>query len=214
MAVIPPSATAAPGAASPAAGGLDPQAAAANAANAKRAAAVAAASRKGGKSGVVLISSLGLFAMLAIGPGSPSLLVFMVIALAPTVAAVLTDKDPEKHAAIAVGAMTLGAMIPLVLGQFTAKPSSGYNVLRDPFAWLSVYAAAGIGWAIHSAVPAVTVFLSDLRADWRRKDLLKLQDDLAEEWGQEVKGRRPSPRKTRRRSRSQALRRRPASSAA
>ncbi|MBM3540041.1 MAG: hypothetical protein FJX55_19710 [Alphaproteobacteria bacterium] len=189
MAVIPP--TAAPAApAAPGAGGLDPQAAAANAANAKRAAAIAAQSRKGGKSGMVLISSLGLFAMLAIGLGSPSLLVFMIIALAPTVAAILTDKDPEKHAAIAVGAMTLGAMIPLVLGQFTAKPSSGYNVLRDPFAWLSVYAAAGIGWGIHAAVPAISVFLSDMRADWRRKDLVKLQDDLADEWGQEVIGKK------------------------
>lgn len=197
MAVIPPAAAdaGAPAAAPPtagAAGGLDPQAAAANAANAKRAAMVAAQSQKGGKSGVVLISSLGLFAMVAIGLGSPSLLVFMLIALMPTLGAVLTDKDPEKHAAIAVGAMTLGAMIPLVLGQFTAKPSSGYSVLRDPFAWLTVYGAAGVGWAIHSTVPAVTVFLSDMRAEWRRKDLLKLQDELAEEWGPEVVGRKKS----------------------
>ena len=186
MAVIPPAATTT----APAAGGLDPQAAALNAANAKRAAAVAAQSQKAGKSGMILITSLGLFAMLAIGLGSPSLLVFMIIALAPTIAAVLTDKDPEKHSAIAVGAMSLGAMIPLVLGQFTAKPSSGYNVLRDPFAWLSVYGAAGIGWAIHAAVPSVTVFLSDMRAEWRRKDLLKLQDELAEEWGPEVIGKK------------------------
>ena len=164
--------------------------AAANAANAKRAALIAAQSHKGGKSGMVLISSLGLFAMVAIGLGSPSLLVFMIIALMPTLGAILTDKDPEKHAAIAVGAMTLGAMIPLVLGQFTAKPSSGYSVLRDPFAWLTVYGAAGIGWGIHSAVPAITVFLSDMRAEWRRKDLLKLQDELAEEWGQEVIGKK------------------------
>lgn len=197
MAVIPPAAAdaGAPAAAPPtagAAGGLDPQVAAANAANAKRAAMVAAQSQKGGKSGVVLISSLGLFAMVAIGLGSPSLLVFMLIALMPTLGAVLTDKDPEKHAAIAVGAMTLGAMIPLVLGQFTAKPSSGYSVLRDPFAWLTVYGAAGVGWAIHSTVPAVTVFLSDMRAEWRRKDLLKLQDELAEEWGPEVVGRKKS----------------------
>jgi hypothetical protein len=185
MAVIPPASAPAP-----AAGGLDPQAAAQNAANAKRAALIAAQTQKGGKSGMVLLISLGLFAMLAIGLGSPSLLVFMVIALAPTIAAVLTDKDPEKHSAIAVGAMTLGAMIPLVLGQFTAKPSSGYNVLRDPFAWLSVYGAAGIGWGIHTAVPSITVFLSDMRADWRRKDLLRLQDELAEEWGQEVIGKK------------------------
>lgn len=189
MAVIPPTATATP-AAPAGAGGLDPQAVAANAANAKRAAMIAAQAHKGGKSGMILIVSLGLFAMLAIGLGSPSLLVFMVIALAPTLGAYLTDKDPEKHSAIAVGAMSLGAMIPLVLGQFTAKPSSGYNVLRDPFAWLSVYGAAGIGWVIHSTIPTITVFLSDLRADWRRKDLLKLQEELAQEWGQEVVGKK------------------------
>jgi len=156
------------------------------AANAKTAAAVAATAKKGGTSGMVLIIGLGVIAMLAIGLGSPSLLIFMIIALGPTIGAALVDKDPEKHSAIAVGAMSLAAMIPLVLGQFTAKSGSGYHVLRDPFAWLSVYGAAGVGWAIHQAVPAVTVMLSDLRAEWRRKDLLKLQDDLVEEWGAEV----------------------------
>ncbi len=176
MAVIPPSETPA---------GANPTAAMA-AANAKTAAAVAAQAHKGGKSGMILIVSLGLFAMLAIGLGSPSLLIFMIIALGPTVGAGLADRDPEKHAAIAVGAMSLAAMIPLVLSQFTAKSGSGYYVLYDPFAWLSVYGAAGVGWAIHAVVPAVTVTLSDLRAEWRRKDLLKLQDDLQEEWGPEV----------------------------
>jgi hypothetical protein len=177
MAVIPPTAS------GPAAPNTQAQIAAANA---KTAAAVAAQARKGGKSGMVLIIGLGLFAMLAIGLGSPSLLVFMIIALGPTIGAALHDKDPEKHSAIAVGAMSLAAMIPLVLAQFTAKTGSGYHVLRDPFAWLSVYGAAGIGWGIHAAVPAITVMLSDLRAEWRRKDLLKLQDDLVEEWGPEV----------------------------
>lgn len=176
MAVIPPTS----GAAAP-----NPQAQMA-AANAKQAAAVAAQARKGGKSGMVLVIGLGLFAMMAIGLGSPSLLVFMIIGLGPTIGAALVDKDPERHAAIAVGAMSLAAMIPVVLGQLTAKAGSGYHVLGDPFAWLSVYGAAGIGWAIHSAVPAITVMLSDLRAEWRRKDLLKLQEDLVAEWGPEV----------------------------
>lgn len=155
-------------------------------ANAKTAAAAAAAARRDRKGFVWLMGSLGLFAMLAIGLGSPSLLLFMIVALGPTIGAALIDKDPEKHSAIAVGAMSLGAMIPLVLGQFTARPGSGYNVLFDAFAWLTVYGAASIGWAIHAAVPAMAVSLTELRTEWRKRELKKQQEQLVEEWGPEV----------------------------
>src|SRR3954470_2160321 len=96
-----------------------------------------------GKSVVWLIGGLGTVAALAIGLGSPTLLAFMIVGLAPTIATALVDTDPEKHSAIAVGSMSLGAMIPKVLGQLTAPASSGYSVLGDPFAWLLVYGAAG-----------------------------------------------------------------------
>ena len=139
-----------------------------------------------GKSIMVLLWGLGLFAMLAIGLGSPTLLAFMIIGFGPTIAAGLIDNDPERHSAIAVGAMSLGAMIPLTLGQLTARPGSNYSVLFDPFAWLTVYGAAAIGWAVHATVPVLVVMMSDMRADWRRKELQKLQESLVEEWGQEV----------------------------
>jgi len=146
-----------------------------------------------GKSVMWLLYGLGGFAMIAVGLGSPSLLMFMIIGFGPTIAAGLIDRDPERHAAIAVGAMSLGAMIPLILGQFTEKATSHYSVLFDPFAWLTVYAAAGIGWAVHTTVPVVIVMLSDMRADWRRKELLKLQESLVEEWGDEVTSKRREP---------------------
>jgi hypothetical protein len=182
-------ATPQPAAAGPAA---PAPAAAAAAANAKATAAAAAAARRDRKGFMWLISSLGIFAMLAIGMGSPSLLLFMIVGLGPTIGAVLVDKDPEKHLAIAVGAMSLAAMIPLVLGQFTARPGSGYNVLFDPFAWLTVYGAASIGWGIHAAVPAISVSITEFRTDWRKRDLKKQQDDLVEEWGPEVQPKKKS----------------------
>jgi len=139
-----------------------------------------------GKSVVWLMGGLGLLAMVAIGLGSPTLLMFMMIGFGPTFAAAAIDRDPERHQAIAVGAMSLGAMIPMVLGQLTARPGSGYSVLTDPFAWLIVYGAAGIGWAVHTSVPVLIVMVSDMRNDWKRKELQKLQESLVEEWGQEV----------------------------
>lgn len=139
-----------------------------------------------GKSVMWLLMSLGVFAMLAIGLGSPTLLMFMIIGFGPTIAAGLIDRDPERHAAIAVGAMSLGAMIPLILGQLTARPGSQYSVLSDPFAWLTVYGAAAIGWAVHTVVPVLVVMMSDMRAEWRRKELVKIQESLVDEWGQEV----------------------------
>ena len=88
--------------------------------------------------------------------------------------------------AIAVGAMSLAAMIPKVLSQLTAPPSSGYTVLGDPFAWLFVYGAAAVGWAIHSFLPPLFQMVSDMRAEWMRRDLMELQESLAKEWGPEV----------------------------
>lgn len=139
-----------------------------------------------GKSVIWLLGSLGGFAMIAIGLGSPTMLMFMIIGFGPTIAAGLIDRDPERHAAIAVGAMSLGAMIPLILGQLTQRSGSQYSVLFDPFAWLTVYGAAAIGWAVHTTVPVVVVMISDMRAEWRRKELQKLQESLVDEWGQEV----------------------------
>lgn len=159
---------------------------AATAPNTKAAAAAAASARRDRKGFIWLIGSLGIFAMLAIGLGSPTLLLFMMVALGPTIGAALIDKDPEKHSAIAVGAMSLAAMIPLVLGQLTARSGSGYSVLFDPFAWLTVYGAASVGWAIHAAVPYIAVTITELRTDWRKKELRKQQEQLVEEWGPEV----------------------------
>ncbi|HEX9463797.1 MAG TPA: hypothetical protein VGB82_14455 [Alphaproteobacteria bacterium] len=146
-----------------------------------------------GKSVVWLLGGLGGFAMVAIGLGSPTLLVFMIIGFAPTVAAGLIDRDPERHAAIAVGAMSLGAMIPMILGQLTARSGSGYSVLSDPFAWLTVYGAAAIGWAVHTTVPVIVVMFSDMRAEWRRRELQKRQEELVEEWGDEVTSKKTPP---------------------
>lgn len=154
--------------------------------NAKVAAANAAAARRDRKGFIWMIGSLGLFALLAIGLGSPTLLVFMLVALGPTIGAALIDKDPEKHSAIAVGAMSLAAMIPLVLGQLTVRAGSGYSVLFDPFAWLTVYGAASVGWAIHAGVPYIMVSITEFRTDWRKRELRKQQEQLAEEWGPEV----------------------------
>ena len=148
----------------------------------------------GGKSTIWLIGGLAFLAALAIGLGSPTLLVFMLIGFAPTIASGVIDTDAEKHGAIAVGAMSLAAMIPLVLDQLTARNSS-YTVLGDPFAWLMVYGASGVGWGIHTATPAITVALSNFRADWRRDELKKLQETLTEEWGPEVvTSPKPAPR--------------------
>lgn len=148
-----------------------------------------------GKTVMWLLWGLALFAVLAIGLGSPTLLMFMIIGFGPTIAAGLIDRDPERHAAIAVGAMSLGAMIPLILGQLTARSSSHYSVLFDPFAWLTVYGAAAIGWAVHTTVPVVVVMISDMRAEWRRRELEKVQQSLVEEWGQEVTSKRAEARR-------------------
>jgi hypothetical protein len=143
------------------------------------------AKRQGGGSGIVWIVITGLGVALA--ALKLPLLLLLLGGLAPAAVAAVVDADPDKRAAITVGALTVGPMSGYLLDILT-QPSGGWGVVRDAFAWLVIYGAAAVGWAVYTFVPVVVAFGLEQQATWRAHQLRKRQEALVAAWGPEVAG--------------------------
>jgi hypothetical protein len=115
----------------------------------------------------------------------PVVAMFIGAGLAPTLTAALIDRDPEKHAAVSVGALNVAGLSPYVIRMFT-YPGAAQQMMSDMFVWFVVYAAAAVGWGFYIGFPVIAVRLADLRAEWRARDLKRRQEKLIEDWGPEV----------------------------
>ncbi|MBI3453720.1 MAG: hypothetical protein HY057_12995 [Rhodospirillales bacterium] len=113
---------------------------------------------------------------------SPPLFLFALGGFAPTIVALIVDRDPEKYAAISVGALSVAAMLPYGIDTL----AKNRPILNDVYAWLVVYGAAAIGWAIYIVMPSLAVVLADLGVDMRQRELRRRQETLIKEWGPEV----------------------------
>jgi hypothetical protein len=134
-------------------------------------------------------AGVGVLATLAwLGWNVPWLCVFFIAGMLPTLAALVTDTGREKHDAIAVGTLSAGAMLPSILdGLATAGRTGGREILANPFAWFSVYAAAVFAYALCWLFPIVVNGIYENRAQARLRALQRRQQNLIAEWGDGVR---------------------------
>jgi hypothetical protein len=136
-------------------------------------------------------SSASLLAVLALGfafiLGLYSLhnLYFAVLALIPAIFAAVIEPRGQRAAAISIGILTLGTVVPLVLGSMTSH--SGRDLLISSLAWAYVGGAVLGGVAIYMALPAGAMWRHDRRAKRRVQELRARQRKIEEEWGTEVR---------------------------
>jgi hypothetical protein len=142
---------------------------------------------KAGKSriGMAFAWISALVIILVLVTTAPAVAMFVGAGLAPTLAAALIDRDPEKFAAISVGALNLAGLSPYVVRMFVS-PGAAQMMMSDMFVWLVIYGAAAMGWGLYMGCPIIAVRLADLRAEWRVRELKRRQESLAEDWGPEV----------------------------
>jgi hypothetical protein len=114
--------------------------------------------------------------------------VILMVGLIPTVVALLIDRDPDKTAAITVGAMNLCGVLPFLLDLWKHHHTmpAALHTISDPLSWLVMYGAAGVGWVLYFTIPPVVVNFEVLRSESRIEDLLRQKRELIEEWGPEV----------------------------
>ena len=136
-----------------------------------------------------LTAAAGVLAVIAwLAWTVPWLWLFVVAGLLPTLAAYVVDSSREKSEVVAVGTLSVSAMLPFLLDGLTqASSSAGREVLGSPFAWLAVYAAAAFAYAMSWIFPISIHAVYEARAGARLRYLLRHQQHLVSEWGQSVR---------------------------
>jgi len=116
--------------------------------------------------------------------------IILILGMLPTVVAGMTDRDPNRYAALTVGPMNLCGVLPHILELWQGGHSLevALNQISSPFVWGFMLGAAGVGWFIYYAVPPMVAGVIQLRAEGRLNAVTKDQKKLVEEWGPEVSG--------------------------
>lgn len=116
--------------------------------------------------------------------------VLMGVGLIPTLVAAVVDRDPEKSAALTVGAMNLCGVMPFAieLWQSGHLLEQSLGLLATPYTWLVMYGAAAIGWGFYFAIPPLVAGFVTMRDEDKARRLEQDRDALVEEWGPEVAG--------------------------
>lgn len=143
--------------------------------------------RRSGGGGALLLLLLLAPAGLMMMPTS----VLVLAGLAPTFVAYLIDRDPEKSAALTVGAMNLCGVAPFVvrLWQRGHEMSMTLRMLADPGTWLVMFGAAAIGWLMYFFIPQIVAAVMNLRNQSKIKELEERRSMLVADWGADVMGR-------------------------
>lgn len=144
---------------------------------------VSASSARGNARLIVALSVIILLAVAAVA--AFSYLIFIVIALAPAAALAVLERPGQRQATISVGSLTAATVAPLVIGAIAG--GSRRDLIASAEAWGFVGAAALAGFTIYLALPAIAVWLADLRADARLRKLRDRQTALEKDWGTEIR---------------------------
>jgi len=115
--------------------------------------------------------------------------------LLPTIVALMTDSTPGRSVTVTVGLLNGVGTLPAVMhlwtqGHYFAQALS--TVGRAEF-WLIAYTAAALGWGIFLGLPPLLRQYYNVATDTRIKQLRKRQEELREQWGDQVTGEEQEP---------------------
>jgi hypothetical protein len=141
---------------------------------------------KRGASATVAMALVAVLAVTAL-----PLCILLLTGLVPTMVATVVDRYRAKYLTRAVGFMNLAGLTPLIVQLWShgLAMDGVAGILSRPINWLTMYGAAGIGWGLFLGMPSLARVFVDIRADQLQRDLRARAKLLAEEWGEEVKGR-------------------------
>jgi hypothetical protein len=121
-----------------------------------------------------------LFALL------PTALILVVGGL-PTLVAVVVDRHRHHYLTRCVGALNFAGVAPYLMKIWMHHTTpAAIQLLTNPYAWLTMYGAAGVGWIIYLSAPSIAWLQVELMGARRIKALKMRQRQLIEEWGAEV----------------------------
>lgn len=140
--------------------------------------------KSGGK--LRLYTFMALF--IAMAPFMIPTIALAIVGLLPTLIALFTDRDPQYSGAIAVGSMNFAGVSPFIIDLLLHGQSMSYviNLLSEPFNWMVMYGAAGIGHLTVYAIPPMFTSFTVLSYQARIKTLKENMEKLQDSWGKDV----------------------------
>jgi hypothetical protein len=114
---------------------------------------------------------------------------FVFIALLPTLTSILWDKKPGRFASKTVAAFNITGLFPflMAIGSSGSPDGTAITILSNTKAWVLIYGFSIFGWAVILLVPKITMIYLEIEAKYRIKKMEKFQQDLLEEWGEDIK---------------------------
>jgi hypothetical protein len=116
--------------------------------------------------------------------------ILLTVGMIPTAVAYVVDRDPDKTAPMTVGGLNFVGVVTFLVNLWQAGHTMAAlsKVLTDPFAWLVMYGAAGLGWSLYYGIPPAVAGWITLRAESRIARRTEEQQELIALWGSEVNG--------------------------
>jgi len=114
--------------------------------------------------------------------------IVLLCGMLPTVVAAIIDRRDDKYSAYTVGGFNLAGVLPWLL--YASRKGGNYEglmaVISSPWAWLSWYLAAAIGWGVFFIIPHVAIRIQTMRDRQTMASLRRRQQAIIAEWGIEV----------------------------
>ncbi len=116
----------------------------------------------------------------------------VIAGMAPTIAAAVSDRHPQRHLLRSVALLNVAGMVQPISTLLHAGLTvyGAATVLFDPFQWLWMYGSSALGWLCYLGMPPVMRFLIEGRAARTERELQARMEALVEEWGEEVDARK------------------------
>jgi hypothetical protein len=140
---------------------------------------------------LVLVGSFALVAAIVIALPTVTLL---AVGMVPCVVAYIVDLSPGRYACRCVAWLNFAGVFPYLFKLWNTGHTMGgaLKISSDPFAWLVMFSAAGLGWLLFLGVPGAAAAIQSFNAKRTAEQLKDRQRELVEEWGKAVAGVRPA----------------------
>lgn len=113
---------------------------------------------------------------------------FLSLAMLPTIVAYIIDRSPQKYATFCVGGMNFSGSFLYLMDLWAGERSvsSAMALITDVWTLLTILSAAAFGWMLFVAIPPVIATVLTVMAQRRLSLLRTTQLQLVQEWGESV----------------------------